>query len=190
MKERKRHISAWVVTQGAKPPWDQGSAISLLRDRNFLIPSNKCVPPHKLCSKQSKGHHVQNATVSGHWKPMPLPNPNTALLPSPINMGQGEAGHPSHWGMYYQGEGLIQTCPTHRRAHPQRSPSWHRGNQPRKEETKWLHLIFTLFSLLSLLSLLLHIAENTGSSKAKSISKRNDHVSILAKDFTGSSCCI
>lgn len=97
---------------------------------------------------------------------------------APRCVGRGEAGHPSHWGTYCREGRLTQTCPAHRRARPQRSPNWYRGNQPRKE-TKWLHLIFH-FILLSLLSLLLHIG-NKGSSKAKSISKLYHHVSILAK---------
>lgn len=168
--KREKDISDWAVTQGAKPPWDQGSETSLLRDRDLLIPSNKSAPPHELCSTRSQGPPC----LTGHcvWvlKTNPTAQPQHCSAPKPSCVGQGEAGHPSHWGMWYWGRELTKICPMHRRAPSQRSPNWYRGNQPRKEETKWLHLIFTLLSLLSLLPLLPHIGDK-GSSKAKSISK-------------------
>lgn len=149
-----------------------------------LSPSKKCALPHKLCSKQSQGWPCPK----GHCVWELETNPSTQLqqcsTPKPSCMGQVETGQPCLWGTHCQGGRLTKAYPKHRRAHLQWSPNWYRGNQPIKEETKWLNLTFILFSPLSLLSLLLRIAENKGSSKAESISKQNHLVSILAKHFS------
>lgn len=106
-------------------------------------------PLKQMCaSTRTLQHTVPRATMSERQLCLNVKNqsqcPSPTLLRSQAQLcgaRRGRAPIPMrHWG----GE-LTKICPMHRRAPLQRSPNWYKGNQPRKEETKWFHSILLCF---------------------------------------------
>lgn len=95
VKEGKRDISAWAVTQDARPSWDQGSEITLLRDRNLLIPSNECF--HTNCSKQTQGPPCPKGHCVWELEINPTAQLQHSSAPKPTRVGQGEAEAHAIW---------------------------------------------------------------------------------------------
>lgn len=135
-----------------------------------------CLSPQtNVCLQRNSAASGPRATMSK--RPLCLGAEKQSHYPTPTPLCSQAQSHGARRGRapiplrhVLSGRRAHTNLPHAQKSPPAEKPKLAGGNQPRKEETKWLNLIFILFSPLSLLSLLLHIAENKGSSKAKSIS--------------------
>lgn len=144
---------------------------------------------------------VHKATMPRHQKLIPLPNPNAAPLPRPVLWGEEEARgrapippeHPQLGREVHSDLPCAQTSPPTRRYVQAKIE----GASPERQRQNG----FTCFLLSPLhnphrpylycyTELKKRKKYNYGSLKAKSISKWNEHLSILAKHLTGPSCSI
>lgn len=143
-KEKTKRIFAWAETQVAKPPHEQVDKISLLRKRDLSIPTClHTISPasHKLQGPLCpKGHHAQAPETHPTTQPQCCSSPKA----SSVGRGGGEmqSTHPTQAPTTGEGSAPRPALCTDESTRPQGCPSQNRGSQPRRPETKQLHLLF------------------------------------------------